>query len=74
MSSKPDSGKVTDVNGSMFFRTVKVSVNLNESFISTEGNLTTSEMIWVTAVSSGLLIPKLLALENLAESITKKLV
>lgn len=72
VSAKPDSGKVTDVNGSMFFRPVRVSVNFDESFVSTEGNLTTSEMIHVTAVNCGFLILNLLSLENSAEGSKKK--
>lgn len=73
VSAKPDSGKVREMNGSMLLRPVRVSVNLNESPVSTEGNLTTSEMIWVTAVSCAFLIPDLLPLENLAEGIKKKI-
>lgn len=50
-------------------------MNLNESFLSTEGNLMTSVSpgklrprwrIWVTAVNCGFLIPNHLSLENLA--------
>lgn len=38
VSAKPDLGKVTDVNGSMLLRHGRVSVNLNESLVSTEGD------------------------------------
>lgn len=56
-------------------------MNLNESFLSTEGNLMTSVSpdklrprwrIWVTAVNYGFLIPNRLSLENLAGGGKKK--
>jgi len=58
----------------MLFKSVKVSVNLSKSYLSTEGNLTSvsSDMlrlrwrIWVTAVNCGFLIPNHLSLDNLS--------
>lgn len=73
--SKCDSGKVTDMKRSILGRTVKFSVNLNKSCLSTEGNLMTSVspdkvrprwMIGVTALNFFFfLIPNHFPLENI---------